>query len=405
MFRTWVFTEMPYPHTPPEETYDSVRVTFPNRNYDPETGHEMYRRYFDIYRNADELGLDVMVNEHHSTATCVEPSVTVSLAILARETVNARLLALGNPVANRREPVRVAEEMAMIDVISRGRLEAGLVRGVPMEISAQNSKPVDMKERFWEAVDLITKAWSTHDGPFSWEGRHFHHRQVNIWPRPYQDDPHPRVWIPTQSTSSAVEAAERGYQLATILNGTEGCKRIFDAYRERAAELSDHPGPDRFGYLGLVFVGETESEALAGARKLQWYLRNNKTASQFMNVTGYIDAPTRARMLKDAANGKPAASPLDSIIDAPVEQLTDDGYFFAGTPDQVIAQVERFHARVGGFDHLLAMVHAGTMGTGLVTRSMRLFAAEVLPRLRARFDVPAARVAPAELAGAISGVG
>jgi alkanesulfonate monooxygenase SsuD/methylene tetrahydromethanopterin reductase-like flavin-dependent oxidoreductase (luciferase family) len=93
-------------------------------------------------------------------------------------------LILGNPIANRREPVRVAEEMAMVDVYSRGRLECGFVRGVPYEMSAGNHRPTRMMDRFWEAHDLIVKAWTSHDGPFNWEGKYFHHRQVNIWPRP-----------------------------------------------------------------------------------------------------------------------------------------------------------------------------------------------------------------------------
>jgi alkanesulfonate monooxygenase SsuD/methylene tetrahydromethanopterin reductase-like flavin-dependent oxidoreductase (luciferase family) len=381
MFRTWVFTEMPYPFTPPEETYESVRVTLPSRHYDPDTGRELFHRYYDIYKRADELGLDIMVNEHHSTATCVEPSAPISLGILARETKTARLLALGNPIANRSDPVRVAEEMAMIDIISGGRLEAGLVRGVPAEISAQNSNPVDMKERFWEAADLIIRAWESHDGPFSWEGKYFHHRQVNIWPRPHQQ-PGPTVWIPTQSSSTAVEAAERGYTLATILNGAKGCKKIFDAYRERSAELGVTPGSDKFAYLGLVFVGETEQEAQAGARSLQWYLQNNKTADQFMSVPGYIDVHARASMLRDAANGRPPQSPLAGIVDASVDELVEAGLFFVGTPDQVVEQVTRFHGQVGGFDNFLAMVQAGTMTAGMVNRSMELFAEEVLPRLR-----------------------
>ena len=403
MFRTWVFTEMPYPFTPPEETYDSVRVTLPSRHYDPDTGRELFHRYFDIYRRADELGLDIMVNEHHSTATCVEPSAPISLGILARETKNARLLALGNPIANRSDPVRVAEEMAMIDVISGGRLEAGLVRGVPMEISAQNSNPIDMKERFWEAADLIIRAWESHDGPFSWEGKHFHHRQVNIWPRPHQE-PSPPVWIPTQTTSTAVEAAERGYTLATILNGPEGCKKIFDAYRTRSAELGHAPDSSKLAYLGLVFVGETERDAQAGARRLQWYLKNNKVADQFMSVPGYIDVRARASMLRDAAHGTPPQSPLAGIVDASVQELIESGLMFAGTPDQVVEQVTRFHTEVGGFDHFLAMVQGGTMTTETVNRSMELLAEEVLPRLRR--DLPTtwstgpASTAPAPTAGA-----
>ena len=116
------------------------------------------------------------------------------MAALARLTRKARLLILGNPVANRRQPVRIAEEMAMVDILSKGRLECGFVRGVPYEVLPANSNPVRMNERQWEAMDLIVKAWTTHDGPVSHEGRFFHHRNINIWPRPYQQ-PHPPIWV------------------------------------------------------------------------------------------------------------------------------------------------------------------------------------------------------------------
>src|ERR1700754_5118084 len=99
MFLSWMFTEMPYPYLPPEETYDSLRVTFPSSVYDPEVGFQLYKSYFDMYAAADEAGLDIMRNEHPATATCVAPAVPLAMATLARETRHARLLALGNPLA------------------------------------------------------------------------------------------------------------------------------------------------------------------------------------------------------------------------------------------------------------------------------------------------------------------
>jgi alkanesulfonate monooxygenase SsuD/methylene tetrahydromethanopterin reductase-like flavin-dependent oxidoreductase (luciferase family) len=383
VFRAWVFTEMPYPYTPPEETFESVRVLLPNRHYDPEIGFQLYQKYFDIYRRADELGLDIMVNEHHSTATCVEPAAPLSLAILARETRRARLLALGHPTANRRDPVRVAEEMAMVDVISQGRIDVGLVRGVPQELSAVNSNPVDMKERFWEAADLIIQAWTSHDGPFSWEGTYFHHRQVNIWPRPYQE-PHPPVWVPTQTASTAAEVGERGYTVATILNGVEGARRIFESYRQGAHDAGlPAPGLENLAYLGLVFVGQDDAEGLAGARELQWYLQHNKVAPQFMDVPGYLDPGVRAAMMQRVARGDPIASPIAHLAHASIEELTQDGYFFAGSPDSVLQQLRHFYERVGGFGHLLMMMQGGSMGYQLTAGSAELFAREVLPRFRA----------------------
>ena len=211
--RTWFFTETAWPYLPDE--YDSIRVTLPDRHYDPHIGAELYHRYLDEWLHAEHMGLDLMLNEHHQTATCLDPAAPIMLGVLARQTSRARLLLLGNPIANRRQPVRVAEEMAMVDNLARGRIEVGFVRGVPYEISAGNTSPLRMSERFWEAHDLILKAWTTHDGPFSWEGRFFHHRQVNIWPRPYQQ-PYPPVWITALSAGSVPAVAERGYVVATL---------------------------------------------------------------------------------------------------------------------------------------------------------------------------------------------
>ena len=192
--RTYWFTEDAYPYLPPQDEMESIRVNLPNINCDPEKANELYNWYLDLWCMAEEKGLDIMNNEHHQTATCMVPAAPLMLAILARETKTARLLILGNPISNRRNPVRVAEEMAMIDVISKGRLECGFVRGVPYEAAPSIRTPLRGSQRLWVAHDMIMKAWTTHDGPFNYEGRWFHSRQINIWPRPYQQ-PHPPVWV------------------------------------------------------------------------------------------------------------------------------------------------------------------------------------------------------------------
>ncbi|CAB4811956.1 MAG: LLM class flavin-dependent oxidoreductase [Actinobacteria bacterium] len=384
-FRSWFFTEMPYPDLPPDGEFESMRVTLPSRVFDPVRGAELYERYFDLYRTADAAGLDVMVNEHHATATCVDACAPLALAILARETKHARLLILGNPVSNREEPIRVAEEMAMCDVISRGRVEVGFVRGVPQEISPSNVNPVLMKERFWEAVDLIVQSWTSIDGPFNWEGDHFHARQVNVWPRVYQQ-PHPPLWIPTQSASTVVEAADRGFNLAVILNGHDGARRMFEAYRQRRLEQGLAPVMEhQLAYLGLVFVGEDDAQAQAGARQLQWYLQNNKVAPQFLNPPGYQPPALRAPILAAEARGTALGSPIADILNATIDELVDRGMMFVGTPDAVIEQITRFHERVGGFGNLLMMMHGGHMDHDTTARSIDLYAREVQPALRAAF--------------------
>ena len=240
--RVWYFSEMAY-HPAWEEGLKrgSLRVVLPNANYDPEIGHRLLNRYLDEFRLCDEVGLDIMVNEHHSTSTCLTISVPMALAVIARETKRARLLSLGTPIANRPDPVRVAEEMAWLDVLSGGRLEMGLVKGAPYEIAPANSNPANLMRRYWEAHDLILKAMSTTDGPFSWEGEFFHYRNVNIWPRPYQQ-PTPPVWMTGLSPETGRMAAERGHVVGTLLS-LSAAGPMFDAIASARRSSAGPPGP------------------------------------------------------------------------------------------------------------------------------------------------------------------
>ncbi len=227
----WHFTEMPYPYLPPLETLSSIRVSLPSKHFDPKIGADLYNRYLDEYIIADELGFNHMLNEHHQTATCIDVAAPLSAAILARQTKTGRICILGNPVANRGDPLRIAEEMAMVDCICRGRLDVGFVRGVPFEIFAANTNPTQTVERLWEGIDLAVKAWTSHDGPFTFEGRFTRRRMINLWPRPYQS-PHPPVWITGSSDLESIKkAAGRGYVFATFLQPYETVRELFDAYR------------------------------------------------------------------------------------------------------------------------------------------------------------------------------
>jgi len=181
--RVYQFTEQPY-YPVWNDHNGSLRVNLPNRKLDPKIAGDLLHRYYDEWLLADELGLDIMVNEHHQTATCMSSTVIVTLAVLARQTKKARLLVLGYPIGHRPDPLRCAEELATIDVISRGRLDMGFIKGVPYEFPASNQNPVAVMDRFWEAHDFIIKAMTSHDEPFNWDGEYFHYRQLNIWPRP-----------------------------------------------------------------------------------------------------------------------------------------------------------------------------------------------------------------------------
>lgn len=382
--RVFHFTEQPYPDAwTPEQT--SLRVTTPSALCDPRVAADLFARYQDEWMLADELGINVMVNEHHSTATCLSSSCMITLAILARITKRARLLALGVPLANRNDPLRVAEELSMIDVISRGRLEMGFVKGVPYEVSVANTSPVGMMDRLWEAHDFILKAMTATDGPFSWESETIRYRAANVWPRPYQQ-PHPPVWITGASASSAQATAERGHVLATFLSGF-ATRKVFDVYRETYQKTWSRPAPpDRLAYMALCAVAPSQEEAMRRAYKVAGYLRTiGSVAEPFRNPPGYMSVADNTRAL--ANYGKPrlgltlASGRTVYAATATCEELIEAGLLFAGTPDQVKSQIDRFTRAMGGMGNLLLMFQGGDLDHRDTADSITMFGREVLPQL------------------------
>ena len=162
--KVYYFSEFPYHAYPDEEgdKFPSLRLTFPNTYFEPETASDLFKRYFDECVYVDEMGFDgIMVNEHHNTPSCMNASCNLSAAVLARTTKQAKILLLGNILPIHDNPVRLAEEIAMIDVISGGRVISGMVRGTGVETLATNGNPMYNRERFEECHDLLIKTWTT----------------------------------------------------------------------------------------------------------------------------------------------------------------------------------------------------------------------------------------------------
>ena len=346
-------------------------------------GAELYDRYLDEWLIAEDEGLDIMLNEHHQTATCVDPAAPLVLGALARMTKKARLLILGNPIANRRQPVRVAEEMAMIDVLSRGRLEVGLrarraVRNLPA-----NSNPVRMNERQWEALDLIVKAWTTHDGPFSFEGRFFHHRagqhlaaavsaaasadlDQHDQPRRRRagrrhglragDVPH-RLRRHAQRSSTPIAAAGARRAAATMCRSTGWPTRRWSTSRRTKPKRAPAP------------------KSCCGTSP------SNKVPPHFANPPGYVPVAGRRARCCAAPNTRSARSAARATVEGAIEA----GIMIAGTPDQVYRQIKKLYDHVGGFGHLLIMGQAGFLEHDETVLGIRIFAREVYPRLKEEF--------------------
>jgi alkanesulfonate monooxygenase SsuD/methylene tetrahydromethanopterin reductase-like flavin-dependent oxidoreductase (luciferase family) len=226
---------------------------------------------------------------------------------------------------------------------------------------------------------------STTDGPFNWEGEFFHYRNVNIWPRPYQQ-PTPPVWMTGLSVETGRMAAERGHVVGTLLS-LSAAGPMFEAYRKRARELGWTAGPDRFAYAAVVGVGATREEGLRRANLAADYVRTSPVVAEpFTNPPGYNSLSANIAMLK--AGGKRGGfvrdrhgNPVEQTT-ASIEQLIESGTCFAGTPDDVYDQIKALSDSVGGFGHLLMFGQGGFLDHKDTVANITLFAKEVMPRLR-----------------------
>jgi len=387
----WWMCEVPYPHVPSAvlDAADSVRASLPNRYCDPRISADLFEEVIDEYLLCDEMGLNVCATEHHAGINSLVGSNPMLVAILARLTRKARILSLGTLISLRREPVRVAEEYATADVISRGRLELGFVKSGGSEMASANANPVNNIERYWEAIDLIGKALTHQDGPFSWEGKHFTHRHVNIWPRPWQS--RLRMWAATGDPHTAAEVGRRGMVHTLVLRGPEGTRRAYAAYRDARREAGLPPAPvDNFAYSAFVCVGDTEEEGRKVGAKLLWFLNTSlKSAPQYAQLLPGTAPPQVAGQAwrtrpKPTADGKAASASENArkLMSTTAEQAMAQGILFAGTPDSVFRQIKQFYDDVGGFGHLTMIGRTGFMTHAESVKSIRLFGKEVLPRLR-----------------------
>jgi alkanesulfonate monooxygenase SsuD/methylene tetrahydromethanopterin reductase-like flavin-dependent oxidoreductase (luciferase family) len=384
---------------------DSVRASLPNKYCDPRIAADLFEEALDEFLLCDEQGLNVVAIEHHAGINSLFGANPLILGILARQTRQARILSLGTLISLRPDPVRVAEEYATADVISRGRLEIGFVKSGGSEMASNNANPVTNIERYWEAIDLIIKALTSQEGPFRWEGKHYTHRHVNIWPRPWQQ-PHPRLWAATGDPTTASEVGRRGMVNVLVLRGADGTKRAWAAYRQARAEAGlPQVSTDHFAYAAFLYVGDTHEEGVRVGSKLLWFLNTSlKSAPQYATflpgavppqVAPQIYRTTPGPTTRPAGAGgngagagsteQPVASASQNagaLIGINTEQAMTRGLLFAGNPDTVYQQLMEFYDKVGGFGHLVMIGRSGFMTHAEAEKGIKRFAQEVLPRLK-----------------------
>jgi alkanesulfonate monooxygenase SsuD/methylene tetrahydromethanopterin reductase-like flavin-dependent oxidoreductase (luciferase family) len=351
----------------------------PNALFDPEQGVRVMSTSLEDAEMEDELGYDwIACAEHHYSPFSLSSNVAVQAAALSQRVKRARIAILGAlvPLSN---PVRIAEEFAMIDNLTQGRLVAGLIRGAPYEYLVYNINPAESRSRFEEGWELINRAWSERQ-PFGWEGRHFRYKQVSIWPRPVQQ-PSPPVYVSGSSRDSGDFAARKrvglGFAGATNIPSAAASARFYD---EKAREYGWEPTPDHKIYQIPIHVAETNEvawdrirgpiEAGVGTGTARGQLASNRLVTN-AGFYGQRDADFVARY-QGSTFGAEGGYTLEGRLDI--------GSILAGGPDTVYKQVKRVRDEVGaGIVNLV--FEAPGVDRAAKLASVELFAKEVLPRV------------------------
>jgi alkanesulfonate monooxygenase SsuD/methylene tetrahydromethanopterin reductase-like flavin-dependent oxidoreductase (luciferase family) len=356
--------------------HGTVWVTLPNSNFDPIKGHQLYNRYLDELEYGEELGFDaIAVNEHHQTAYGLMPSPIVTASALARRTKRVKIAILGSALPLREHPLTVAEEHAMIDVISGGRLISGFVRGIGAEYHTFGVNPTFSHDRFHEAHDLIVRAW-TEVGPFAFQGRHYNVQYVNLWPRPFQK-PHPPIWIPSQGSKETIDWAahpDRRYTYLQTFSPAKVVQRYLKLYRDTCKAFGYEAEDRQLGWAVPVYVAKTDDAARSEARPHFEAFRNVfvKMPIEMLLPPGYTSRESLKNVMKAKA---------EMFGDITIEKAIDLGLFVCGSPATVRSAFENYWKDMR-FGNLLVLCQFGTLPADLTRTNMELFAREVMPAVR-----------------------
>jgi alkanesulfonate monooxygenase SsuD/methylene tetrahydromethanopterin reductase-like flavin-dependent oxidoreductase (luciferase family) len=330
--------------------------------YDPDTGAEAYQGMVERVQYAEELGFDwVSLSEHHYSPRILTPNIAVSGAYVAARSKKIKIALLG-PIVSQSNPVQVAEEMAMLDTLSNGRLVFGMLRGTTNEYLTFDLNPAEARERTTEGMELILKAW-TEPQPFGWQGRHFQFRTVSVWPRPLQQ-PMPPTYSLGTSAESCSFAARHHIGLGVSFAPFEVVAKSTRFYRQECAKYGWEPSPEQMIYRANILIAETDDEAHELLEK------QRKGPAPFPMRPGVREALLQLDRRNVA--GEPRTPNVGGGLPTS----------FYGSPDTIVEQIKRCREEVGVGVLDLAFQNPGAPETGRLMHSLELFADKVLPRIR-----------------------
>jgi alkanesulfonate monooxygenase SsuD/methylene tetrahydromethanopterin reductase-like flavin-dependent oxidoreductase (luciferase family) len=372
------FDLLAYPHVPK----DAPRTPVPSNFFDPIKGAANYAEHLDEMTYCEELGLDgVVFNEHHYSSYGTMPSPNLIAAALSQRTKRIKIGVLGNILPLRDHPVRVAEEYAMVDCLSNGRLIAGFVRGIPAEYVWYGVNPEESRGRFQEAYDLIMTAWT--NSVWSFEGEFYKLKDCAIWPRPVQQ-PHPPIWIAARSAESIEWCVKRHLPCAQVYQTTGQIEDTFNYYRTKAKEEGWQAKPDDFILCRHIYIDESNKKAQEIAEPAMRYFFSvynrgfndaiNQTAADQQKLLAKLTSERSFNYFREGNRSRIDFSTLGW------DELIESGYMIAGDPDSVARQIQDQMKQIGA-NHFMGMFHIGNLAHQKVISSLDLFKKEIMPRL------------------------
>jgi alkanesulfonate monooxygenase SsuD/methylene tetrahydromethanopterin reductase-like flavin-dependent oxidoreductase (luciferase family) len=333
----------------------------PSGAYAPDVGAAAFRGMLERVKFVEELGFDwVSVSEHHYSPRILTPSPIVSATWLAARTDKIKIAMLG-PIVPVNNPIRIAEEIAMLDTLAPDRIVVGLLRGTTNEYLSYDLNPAEARERTDEGMELILQAW-TEPQPFGWQGRHFQYRTVSIWPRP--QGAHPPTYALGTSAEAGEFAARHHIGLGVSYGTFELMAKATQYYRERCAHYGWEPQPDDIIYRANMILGETDDAA-------EDALSRRDKQAPFPVRAGLRDALIGADISRNIAGERRPAN-VGGVL--PIS--------FCGGPDRIVEQLRQCREQIGAGVVDLSLQDPGTGDTEGMMRSLELFGRTVLPRIR-----------------------
>jgi alkanesulfonate monooxygenase SsuD/methylene tetrahydromethanopterin reductase-like flavin-dependent oxidoreductase (luciferase family) len=352
----------------------------------------MYNDFMDELEYAAKVGFDaICVNEHHSNGYGLMPSPNLIASALSRRTKDTAICVMGNSLALYNPPTRVAEEFAMIDVISGGRLIAGFPVGTPMDTCyAYGTNPSQLRQRYMEAHDLVVRAWTEKD-TFAFNGRFNQQRYVNIWPRPIQQ-PHPPIWVPGGGSVETWHwCAEMDYVYCYLsYYGYKAGRATMDGFWAEMDRLGKPRNPYQAGFLQFIGVGESRQHAfdLYAEAAEYFYGRCLHVDPKWATPPGYTSEGSQragiesqiAKAADSNVRGKSTGERFASVA-RDMEAIVDNGYVIIGSADEVAEQLREVAVNLN-VGHLMLLLQFGNMSKDLTHYNTKLFAERVMPKLK-----------------------